>query len=94
MRRALLIAVTVLAGCGTVTHPRPEWTLEAEANSGSKDLVCHEELDTGSLFSHTVCRSLDDAQFERDATMRWMKYRTSDPSSMQRGGIGGTYGGK
>jgi hypothetical protein len=88
--KALLLVVVGIAACGHVTHPRPAWTVEAEESSS--DLICHEEHDTGSLFTHTVCRPRDEERADQDDAQRWMKHKTADPSSSQRGGIGGTYG--
>jgi len=62
-----VIACLVLAGCATTNKNGPGVGSSAQNDD---NLVCHEESDTGSMFTHTVCKPREDAQGETDAARR------------------------
>jgi hypothetical protein len=57
----------VLAGCATTNKTGPGAGSSAQADD---NMVCHEESDTGSMFTHTVCKPRDEAQADTDAARR------------------------
>jgi len=65
--KSVVFACLVLAGCATTNKTGP-----GAGSSASNDdkMVCHEESDTGSMFTHTVCKPREDAQADTDAARR------------------------
>jgi hypothetical protein len=66
MKSAVFVCL-VLAGCATTNKNGPAAGKTAQSDD---NMVCHEESDTGSMFTHTVCKPREEAQQDTDATRR------------------------
>ena len=77
--KSVVFVCLVLAGCATTNKNGPAaGTVQADDN-----MVCHEESDTGSMFSHTVCKPREQAQQETDGARRLLQ--APKPTPMPKG---------
>jgi hypothetical protein len=65
-----VVLCLALAGCATTNTNGPAAGTQAKSDD---NVVCHEESDTGSMFSHTVCKPRDQAQQDTDASRRLLQ---------------------
>jgi hypothetical protein len=94
MRASLLGAVVgaalSLAACAENTGQAPTSKNATASGKAEPRMVCHEESSTGSLFTHTVCRSPEQIQQERDQGQDFLRRQrsgpTPDPSAPPSGG--------
>ena len=93
--RALLLGTTLgtalaLAACAENTGQAPTSKNATASGKPEPRMVCHEEASTGSLFTHTVCRSPEQIEDERshgqDFVRRQRSGPTPDPSAPPSGG--------
>jgi len=75
--KSVVFACLVLAGCATTNKIGP-----GAGSSASNDdkMVCHEESDTGSMFTHTVCKPREQSQQETDGARRLLQAPKSTPA--------------
>jgi len=72
MRRVLLALALGLAACAPASKgPTTNSTASAGAGSGAPRQICKEETVTGSNVPHTVCRTSEEADDEREAARTW-----------------------
>jgi len=73
MRRTLLAAVLVLAACGSGSTQGPNAHHAASGSGSGSNLICKEETQIGSHFSHEVCRTPEQVEDERKAAEELMR---------------------
>jgi hypothetical protein len=74
MRAALALAF-VFVGCGPAEKDPKHPGETAGQGSG---VVCHEVADTGTMFTHTECTAVDEANAQRDDARRFLKAPRND----------------
>jgi hypothetical protein len=93
--RAHLLGTTLgtafaLAACAGNTGQAPTSKNATASGKPEPRMVCHEEASTGSLFTHTVCRSPEQVEDERsqgqDFVRRQRSGPTPDPTAPPSGG--------
>jgi hypothetical protein len=84
MRRTFAALIFVVTACGPVNKP-PQTA--ANGSGQGSNLVCHEVTDTGSMFSHTECQTVEDARYQREGAQQFMA--TPRPTPPPAGGGGG-----
>jgi hypothetical protein len=81
--RALLLGTTlgitlVLAAC--VSSSRQTSKNATASGRSEPHMICHEEASTGSMFTHTVCRSPEQVEDERNQSQEFVRRQRSGPS--------------
>ena len=92
--RALLLGTTLgaalaLVACAENTGQAPTSKNATASGKPEPKMICHEEASTGSLFTHTVCRSPEQIQQERDQGQDFARRQRSGPSSDPTAPTGG-----
>ncbi|HEY1557003.1 MAG TPA: hypothetical protein VGF94_19345 [Kofleriaceae bacterium] len=86
--RAFLFALAVAAtGCVANPQPRspggpPGTTQPQQASRASHgdQVICHEVADTGSMFSHTECTTIDEQRERNEETERVLRHQNGGMS--------------
>jgi hypothetical protein len=92
--RALLFGTTLgmtmaLAACVEGSGQGPTSKNATASGKHEPRMICHEEASTGSLFTHTVCRSPEQIEEERAAGQDLARRQRGTPSpdpTLQPGG--------
>jgi hypothetical protein len=93
--RALLLATTlgaalILAACVESSGQAPTSKNATASGKSEPRMICHEEASTGSMFTHTVCRSPEQVEDERNQSQDFVRRQRSgprpDPSAPPSGG--------
>lgn len=93
--RALLLgaaigAALVLAACVSNSGQAPTSKNATASGKPEPAMICHEEASTGSLFTHTVCRSPEQVEDERNQSQEFARRQRTppapDPSAASSGG--------
>lgn len=61
-----ILAVSLLAGCAHTPQPVPDGTDRFRTTQPRADLLCRDEVATGTMFEHRACRS----DFDREQNRR------------------------
>ncbi|HSS00183.1 MAG TPA: hypothetical protein VLM79_24165 [Kofleriaceae bacterium] len=87
---ATLGAALSLAACAENTGQAPTSKNATASGKPEPRMVCHEEASTGSLFTHTVCRSPEQVEADRNQSQDFVRRQrsgpTPDPSGPPSGG--------
>jgi ABC-type Fe3+-hydroxamate transport system substrate-binding protein len=83
--RALLLGITlgtalVLAACVGNSGQAPTSKNATASGKSEPRMVCHEEASTGSMFTHTVCRSPEQVEDDRNQSQEFVRRQRSGPS--------------
>jgi hypothetical protein len=83
--RAFLLGATLgaalsLVACAESSGQAPTSKNASASGKPEPRMVCHEEASTGSLFTHTVCRSPEQVQDERNQSQDFVRRQRSGPS--------------
>jgi len=80
MPRTVFAVALLLAACGAPTAQGTGANTAASGSGAGAETDCHDETPTGTNIPHTVCRTPEQNQDERDAARRYIQTSRPDPT--------------